>query len=438
MLDAGVGIISEKESYSAGKKVAQEALESMNVKPKLAILAVDSLTRRHFDNAEVLRGVKEEIGSDVTLIGSTVNGILVKDRFALRSIGLMLIGGDISIDTSYNYTKSRLNYENIAEQIYQKSLSLEPKDSRFMLMFQDGMKFPPEILAKQQSLNSRVVSLLSSLINRFFKRQLDEFKEKGIGMPSVQELLETLYIKGWNLPIIGNIATNVRDYDSVEFFNDEIGNDNVVGVILSGQGSTKFGVGFAAGAESTGKTCIPTKNIGNFLLRIDGKPALIGLCDAAGIQKESLEELRSSNYLNYHTILGTKEKKENKEYIHLTATITNPQLESLVNTGFPFERVPDKIEIFQSNMGILYKTAESAVAQALENISNPKFLFGIDCAIRFFGYGDSFPRIVKKIDDTIGKDIPRMIIGSGGEIFGTNDVDYFFNNMTFVTLAGGD
>ncbi|MFX1477617.1 MAG: FIST N-terminal domain-containing protein [Promethearchaeota archaeon] len=438
MLDASVGITTEKNSYLAGKKVAQKALDGMSSKPKLAILAIDSLTRRHFNNAEVVRGIREILGPNITLIGSTVNGIIVNDRFALRSIGLMLLGGDLLIDKTFNYNNSRLEYEGIAEKIYQQYLNLHQKDNSLMLMFQDGMKFPPEILAKQKTLNSRAVSMLSGLVKRFFKRQLEEFKETGMGMPSVQELLELLYTKGFDLPVIGNIATNVRDYDSVEFFNDEIGNDNVVGVLLSGVGSTKFGYGFAAGAESTGKICRVTKNIGNFLLRIEDKPALLGLCSTANIQKESLRELRGSNYLNYHLILGTREKIDDKDYVHLTATITDPNLEGLVNTGFPFDKVPNDIEIFQSNMQILHKTAETSVKQALSTISNPKFLLGFDCAIRFFAYGDNLPRIVKTINNTIDNDIPRMIVGSGGEILGTKDMNYYFNNFTFITLAGGD
>ena len=438
MLDAGVGLTTEKNSYLAGKRVAREALENMSAKPKLAILAVDSLTRRHLDNEQVLKGVREELGKEIPLLGSTVNGILIKDKFALRSVGLMLLGGDINIDVSYKYGKSRLEMENIAEEIYQKTKGLEPKENRFMLMFQDGMKFPPEILAKQGSLNSRAAQLFAGLIKRVFARQLEEFKEKGMGMPSVQELLETLYSKGFKFPVVGNVATNVRDYDSEEFYNDEVSTDSVMGVMLSADNSSKFGFGFAAGAEPTGKFCVPTKNIGNFLLKIDGKPALQGLCNAIGIETDSLHELRGSAYLNYHTILGTKERIKDKDYIHLTATITDPNLQNLVNTGFPFDKVPEKIEIFKSNMKILHETARISVGQALRDISNPKFLLGFDCAIRFIAYGDNFPSIIKTIDETIGKDIPRMIVGSGGEIYGSKDLDYYFNNMTFVTLAGGD
>jgi len=89
-------------------------------------------------------------------------------------------------------------------------------------------------------------------------------------------------------------------------------------------------------------------------------------------------------------------------------------------------------------MDILFKTTIDSVSQALEGVSDPKFFLGFDCAIRLFAYGDNIPQIVDKINDTIGKDIPKMILGSGGEIYGTRDLDYYFNNMAFVSLVGSD
>ena len=72
-------------------------------------------------------------------------------------------------------------------------------------------------------------------------------------------------------------------------------------------------------------------------------------------------------------MLGTREKKGNKEYIHLTATITDPNLEGLINSGFPFDKVPKKIEIFQSPMKSLLNTVQQAVNDAKQDIVDPKF-----------------------------------------------------------------
>ncbi|MFO8020711.1 MAG: FIST N-terminal domain-containing protein [Promethearchaeia archaeon] len=437
MIDAGVELSTEKDGYKAGREVARGAQETMTANPKIGILVVDSLARKPHNYSNVLKGVREELGPGIDIIGSTVNGILVEDRIALRSVGLMLLGGDINIENTFNYPHSRINYKEIAKKIYKKNKKLEPNDDRFMLLFQDGIKLPQEVLDKQKSLNSRFVSIFTGIIKRFFMKQIDQLKEKGMGMPSVQEFLEELYDLSWSNQVIGNIASNLRNYDSIQFYNDQIGDDNIVGATIAPMGSDKFGFGFAAGAEPTGKSCTIDKNIGSFLLKINGESAIEGLCEAADIKKKALRELKGSDYLNYHTIIGTTEEHNGETIPHLTATITDPELENLINTGFPFEKVPDEVDIFQSNMEILHRTAEKAVKESLKNISDPQFLLGFDCAIRFFAYGDNFPRIIKTIDDAIGKDIPRMIVGSGGEIFGNKDIDYYFNNMTFVTLAGG-
>ncbi len=219
--------------------------------------------------------------------------------------------------------------------------------------------------------------MMSGLVTYFFKKKLEELKEEGAGMPTVQELITELFKKGWDIPILGNCATDVRNYDSVEFYNGEVLKDAVLGAFLSPLNDSKFGFAFCAGAEPLNVSCSPTSNVGNFLLRIDGKPAIKGFCDAVHLEKESLQELKNLAYLNYYYMLGTREKKGDKEYIHLTATITDPNLEGLINSGFPFDKVPKKIEIFQSTMKSLLNTVQQAVNDAKQDIVDPKFLLGL-------------------------------------------------------------
>ena len=437
MIEAGVGISTERDSYLAGKEAAKESLSAVT-KPKLAILAVDHLTKKKFNYSDVLKGVHDIIGNEIPLIGSTVNGILVNDRFALKSVGLMLLGGDINVDSAFEFGRSRWEYKRIANDIYNIGNTIEKKPNQAMLMFQDGIKFPKYILDAQGMLNSKMVAALSGVMNKVFKKLFSSFWKKGKGLPSVQELLEELYKKGFTLPIIGNMATNLDDYISYEFFGDKVLEDSILGAIISGNEETKFGYGFAAGAIPTGETCKLTKNIGNFLLKIDDKPALEGFCQSIDIDPEITSELKSQGYVNTYQMLGFSEKMGDKELIHLTGTITDPSRPNLIVSGFPFDYVPETMEIFQSNLKIIKKTTVSAIEESIKDINDPQFLLGIDCIIRLNSYGDNLPDYIKLVRDTIGKDVPRMIVGSGGEIFGTPTNTFYMNNVSFATFAGGN
>ncbi len=437
MLEAGVGFSVDPVSYSAGREVAKQSVENMTEKPKLGILVIDSLTRKKFNYPQVLQGVREELGPEVPIIGSTVNGIMVGDRFALKSVGLMTLGGDLNVDASFSYNRSRAEYREIANKLLDTKSKIPSSPNQLLLMFQDGMKFPPETMAKTKSLNSRMVSLMSNLVGRSFKKQMEDFADKGMGNPTVQEIIEILYENKWDIPIIGNVATNVADYNSFEFYNDKVFSDGIAGVFLAGQGSTKFGYGYAAGAEPMGVSCKITKNIGSFLLRLNDKLALRGFCEALGVDKEMFRELKNQAFLNVHQLIGTREKVGDKNYSHLTVTITDPELEGLIQSGYPFDKVPSEVEIFQSTTQVLLKSVQNAIREAMVNVPDPKFLLGIDCCIRFMAYGDNLPKVIQTVHDTVSKDIPIMMLGSGGEIWGTKPNDYYLNNVTFLTFVGG-
>lgn len=437
MLDAGVGMSTAKQSSTAGREVAKAALEHMSQKPKLAIVGVDSLTRTKYKYDEILAAIKAEIGPEVPLIGSVANGMLVNDRFALKSVGLMLLGGDIRIDDSFVFQESRMEYEDIGKALLQKAKTLPTADDRVMIMFQDGPRFPPEMMAQQKKLNSRVVGLMSGLLTRIFKKKMAQMWEEGQGMPSVQELVNMLFKKGWNIPIIGNVALSMIDYIQYEFYNKQVLTDALAGAIISGTGDTKFGFGYGAGAQPTGIDIKITKNIGNFFLKIDKRPALEGFCEAVGISQASLEELQYEDYTNYIYLFGTTEEVDGEEYSHLTVTMTDPNLKNLVMSGFPFDKVPEQISIFESNPRILLETTRKAVMEAKEGINDPKFLLGFDCVLRNFAYGDMEPLVAQEIRQTIGEDVPVMIFGSGGEILGLKQDDYYWNSFTLIPLVGG-
>ena len=109
MLDAGVGISTESNGYDARREAAKQAMSPLSTTPKLAILVIDGLTRKRHDYAAVIKGVREEIGPLPRLLGSTVNGVLINDRFALHSVGLMLLGEILKLKPISNSVDPELN-----------------------------------------------------------------------------------------------------------------------------------------------------------------------------------------------------------------------------------------------------------------------------------------------------------------------------------------
>ncbi len=62
----------------------------------------------------------------------------------------MALGGDVNIESPFSFGKSRLMYNDIADKIFALKSQLPATDNRFMLMFQDGMKFPPRLWHNQK------------------------------------------------------------------------------------------------------------------------------------------------------------------------------------------------------------------------------------------------------------------------------------------------
>ena len=172
-------------------------------------------------------------------------------------------------------------------------------------------------------------------------------------------------------------------------------------------------------------------------MRINDKPALEGFCESINLEPESLRNLANDAYINFYYMLGTSNDVAGRQVIHLTGTITSPETPNLIVTAFPFNKVPGKAQIFRSSTKILMKTTKDAIVEATQNISTPRFLLGIECAERLLAYADNYPKAIEIMRDTIGADVPRMIIGKMDKIFGYQKNDYYLNMFTFLTFVGG-
>ncbi len=79
MIDANCGLSTDVDSYTAGKNVIRDTIESLNQKPKIVVLGVDCLTRKQYNFSEIMRGVHDELGPDIPMIGSVINGMIINN-----------------------------------------------------------------------------------------------------------------------------------------------------------------------------------------------------------------------------------------------------------------------------------------------------------------------------------------------------------------------
>jgi len=107
-------------------------------------------------------------------------------------------------------------------------------------------------------------------------------------------------------------------------------------------------------------------------------------------------------------------------------------------SGFPFDKVPAKIGLFKSSNRMIIESAKQILAEVTSNISEPKFLFGIDCISRWSSLGDNITKYIEVIRESVGKDCPTLLVGAGSEIYGTKPKDYYLNGFTFIPFIGGN
>ncbi len=433
MLEASVGFSTNSNSYLAGIEATKEALKDFSGTPKLAIIGIDLSAANIYNLENVLKGIKKEIPNTPLLGGGSI-GIIINNNVSIRAVGILLLGGDIDVIEPQIWTKSRDNYEKIGQDIIKSYKShLNKTLNEVILLFTSGYRIPPEVLAQQKRFDSFGARVFSSLVSRIFWSNMRNFASEGKGFPITQELVEYLVENGLNCPIVGTQCGDLSGVKTFEFFNETVNYDSVIACMLSSN-NHKFGVGYDIGVRRTGKRIQITKNVGPFLMGINGKKALDGLLEVMGHEKEALNELKHQGYINFLSLLGL----EDEDSIHPYVAVTDPQYDSIF-TVLPPKMVEKKLEleICEATGEIILESARRAVKMALENVEDPKFLIYFDCSARLSLLGDRIIDEINVIREEIGKDIPIFGFGSSGEIKNSTPGGYHLNNMSIITLVGG-
>lgn len=450
MIEANAALSTENDAFTAGKKVAEEAISPLSgSKAKVILIGIDIVSRKLLDFGKVQSGIRDVVGPDVPILGVGANGMIVNDRIAFKSVGALALSGDIEVIGPKYWNRSRVEYDRIAENMLDLyAESSKELASKVLLNFLPGWDLPHDVLKKQAMLSGRMARLFSGLINKVMTGQAKELAEEGRGSPATQELIRSLIEKGLpeDIAILGVMSTNLRQTypQTAVFYNGEFVRDSMAAVMIGSKSKgVKFNVSFGNGAVPAKGTLQINKAALNFLLKVNGKPAIDGYCAAGNFEKEALEELKYHSYANAMCIPGIPGKIKGRDVVHPYVALTDP------NVDFVMVTAPDEV-VQNARQLQLYELSPKTIIEAgveaakwvktgdgqAGPINDPKFLMMIECGFRFVSLGDLVYKEIAAIREVIGKDVPLFGYGAGGEVIGSQ-TGVHFNTISNAMLMGG-
>jgi len=232
MLDIGIGLSLEENSFLATEEAIRQAKANLNNSGKIDLCLV--FNSCDFSAAGVIKGCSALL-RDVPIIGASGPAIISDKRIFKHGITVMLLGFPNGAYCRVAATRdiSEKNPFNCGKELAEKMLL--------------GFKNIP-----------RNLGLL------FFDQQIEN------GPNFIAGLQENL---GKGLPCIGTSLSNQVDHShSCLYLNDEALNNSCAGILWGGK--TSFGVGIKHGWKPLGKPHTVSSAVGNIINSIDNKPAI--------------------------------------------------------------------------------------------------------------------------------------------------------------------
>jgi hypothetical protein len=232
MLDIGIGLSLEENSFLATEEAIRQAKAHLNNSGKIDLCLV--FNSCDFSAAGVLKGFNALL-RDIPIIGASGPAIISEKGLFKHGIAVILLGFPDGAYCRVAATRdiSEKNPFNCGKELAEKLLL--------------GFKNIP-----------RNLGLL------FFDRQIES------GPNFIAGLQETL---GKGLPCIGSSLSNQYDHShSCLYLNDETLSNSCAGILWGGK--TTFGVGIKHGWKPLGKPHTVSSAVGNIINAIDNKPAI--------------------------------------------------------------------------------------------------------------------------------------------------------------------
>jgi hypothetical protein len=247
-----VGISNDPDSFEAGKRAVEKALENNPISRADLIIVFSSI---RYANPQLLKGIRSVTGP-VPLVGCTDAGGISREGPNRRGVTVMLMQSDevefvtgLATGLGDNATAAG---RRLAGELIKNSKTDKPM--RVAMMLPDGLRGNGADVVRGM--------------------------EEGMGAP---------------LPIVGGAAGDDFLFKTThQYFNDQVLTDSVPGVLF--RGNLKIGVGVRHGWKPLGIPRVVTRSKANVVYEIDGRPAVTLYeeyfgTSAADLKKEPLAQM---------------------------------------------------------------------------------------------------------------------------------------------------
>ncbi len=393
MIKARVGKSNNPDALKAGAEACEEALSQIGSKADLIVV----FSTVAYDQKKMLEGVKS-ISEKIPLVGCSSSGEITREGPVSKHVAVMALSSD-TIDFTVGVGKETNKDSHKAGAMAAREVKKKTKEE---------------------------ISLFTML--------LDGLAENGAAaVRGVQEVF------GKNFPIIGGSAGDDFLFQKTyEYCNDQVLENSVVGIGLSGKFS--FGVGVRHGWEPIGLPMKVTKAKGGKLIEINNRPALSIYEDYFGRKAEELIKEPIAR-MAYTYPLGIS-VEGSSELLIRDVVIANEKGEITCAAEIP---EGSEVRLMLGDPDKAIQSAKEAAKEALAQLkgAKPKAIFIFDCMARNKLLGSRIGEEIAAIQNILGKEVPLIGFYTYGEqapLGGALGPECFsvFHNETMVLMVLGE
>ncbi len=395
MIKTGVGRSNDTDPIKAGAEACKAALSEAGDGANL-IMVFSTVA---YDQKKMLEGVRS-ISKEIPLVGCSDSGEITTEGPVSKHVAVMALSSDTI---------------NFAIGVGEGA----DKDSRMA-----GAMAAKEV--KKQA--GGELSLFMML--------LDGLAENGAAAArGVQEVF------GKNFPIVGGSAGDDFLFKKTyEYYNDQVLENSVIGIGLSGKFS--FGVGVRHGWEPIGLPMKATRAKGAKLIEVNNRPALSIYEDYFGKKAEELIKEPIAR-MAYTYPLGMS-VEGSPELLIRDVVIANEKGEITCAAEIP---EGSEIRLMLGDPDKAIQAAKEAAENALNQLkgAEPKAIFVFNCIARWKLLGSKRGEEIAAIQNILGKGVPLIGFYTYGElaplggVLGPECFSVFHNEtMALMVLGEGE